>query len=181
MMIFISGIPIDLRGFLMYAGCNVNSYTQEDRVKKTKLLDFIATKITILSKSIPEVTGTDRILRSRAMQNVSNFEFDDQDNTKCNKDTTGLVTMNTYSRGHLFFVTSGGFIRYWSPLYRSESTSQVAIPTIKYLELYMREYENIDNTYLFYDNMVKYHLKIEKLSFCHKLKLSNPYRVATLM
>ena len=38
MMIFISGIPIDLRGFLMYAGCNVNSYTQEDRVKKTKLL-----------------------------------------------------------------------------------------------------------------------------------------------
>ena len=36
-----------------------------------------------LSKSIPEVTGTDRILRLHVMQNVSNFEFDDQDNTKC--------------------------------------------------------------------------------------------------
>ena len=48
MMIVISGIPIDLRGFLMCAGCNVNSYTQEDRVKKTKLLDFIANKITII-------------------------------------------------------------------------------------------------------------------------------------
>ena len=91
MMIFISGIPIDLRGFLMYAGCNVNSYTQEDRVKKTKLLDFIATKITILSKSIPEVTGTDRILRSRAMQNVSNFEFDDQDNTNVTRAPQALL------------------------------------------------------------------------------------------
>ena len=91
MMIVISGIPIDLRGFLMCAGCNVNSYTQEDRVKKTKLLDFIATKITILSKSIPEVTGTDRILRSRAMQNVSNFEFDDQDNTNVTRAPQALL------------------------------------------------------------------------------------------
>ena len=62
--------------------------------------------------------------------------------------------MNTYSRGHLFFVTSGGIIRYWSPLYRSETTSQVSIPTIKYLELFIREYKNIDDTFLFYDNMV---------------------------
>ena len=38
--------------------------------------------------------------------------------------------MKTYSRGHLFYVTSRGIIRFWSPLYRSESTSQVAIPTI---------------------------------------------------
>jgi len=63
--------------------------------------------------------------------------------------------MNTFSRGHLFFVTSGGIIRYWAPLYRSESTSQVAIHTIKYLELYIREYKNIDDSFLFYDNMVK--------------------------
>ena len=68
--------------------------------------------------------------------------------------TTGQVTMNTFSRGHLFFVSSGGIIRYWQPLYKSEGTAQVSIHTIKYLELYMREYENIDNTFLFYDNMV---------------------------
>ena len=57
--------------------------------------------------------------------------------------------MNTYSRGHLFFVTSSGIIRYWNPLYKSESTSQVAIHTIKYLELY----KNVDDVFLFYDNM----------------------------
>ena len=58
---------------------------------------------------------------------------------KCNKDTTGLVTMNTFSRGHLFFVSSGGIIRYYSPLYKSEGTAQVFIHTIKYLELYILE------------------------------------------
>ena len=45
----------------------------------------------ILSKSIPEVTGTDRILRSRAMQNVSNFEFDDQDNTNVTRAPQALL------------------------------------------------------------------------------------------
>jgi len=90
------------------------------------------------------------------MKSANNFELTlDQEETNCNKDTTGLVTMNTYSRGHLFYVTSRGIIRFWSPLYRSESTSQVAIPTIKYLELYIREYKNIDDTYLFYNNMVR--------------------------
>ena len=41
---------------------------------------------------------------------------------------TRLVT--TYSGGHLFYVTSGGIIRFWSPLHLSESISQVGISTI---------------------------------------------------
>ena len=32
-------------------------------------------------------------------------------------------------------------------------TAQVSIHTIKYLELYVKHYENIDNAFLFYDNM----------------------------
>ena len=66
--------------------------------------------------------------------------------------TTGLVTMNTFSRGHLFFVTSGGIIRYWAPVYRSES---IAIHTIKYLELYIHEYKNIDNSFYFMTTWLK--------------------------
>ena len=81
-----------------------------------------------------------------------NFKVTNSRST-CNKDTTGLVTMNTFSRGHLFFVTSGGIIRYWSPLYRSGGTAQVSVCTSKYLELYFSEYKNIDDSFLFYDNM----------------------------
>ena len=55
----------------------------------------------------------------------------------------------------MFYVSSGGIIRYYSPLYKSEGTAQVSIHTIKYLELYIKEYENIDDAFLFYDNMVK--------------------------
>ena len=52
----------------------------------------------------------------------------------------------------IFYVTPGAIIRFWSTLYLSESISQVVIPTIKYLELYMRECLNINDTNLFYDN-----------------------------
>lgn len=60
--------------------------------------------------------------------------------------------MNTFSREHLFFVSSGGIIRYYSPLYISEGTAQVSTHTIKCIE-FIREYKNIDDAFLFYDNM----------------------------
>ena len=56
---------------------------------------------------ISQVTGKDRILKSKAMKSANNFELtQDQEGTNYNKDRTGRVTMNTYSRGHLFYVTS---------------------------------------------------------------------------
>ena len=48
------------------------------------------------------------------MKSANNFELTQDQGTNFNKDTSGLVT--TYSRGHLFYVTSGGIIRFWSPL-----------------------------------------------------------------
>ena len=69
--------------------------------------------------------------------------------------STPFILFNNFLRGHLFFVTSGGFIRYWAPLYKSEGTAQVSVHTIKYLELYVREHQNIDDSFLFYDNMVR--------------------------
>ena len=123
-------------------------------LKKDVVLKSISKQITIGSQTVAAVTGTDRILRSSTMQNKESFELIKDREINCNKDTTGLVTFHTYSRGHLFFVSSSGIIRFWSPLYKSESTSQVAIQTINYLDLYVRRYRNIDDKYLFYDNMV---------------------------
>ena len=73
----------------------------------------------------------------------------------CNKDTEGLVTLNTYSRGHLFFVHPGGIICYWAPLYRSEDPTQVSIPTIKFCSLIIKicTVAMISTIFLFYDNM----------------------------
>ena len=142
----IAGIPVELRGFLKYAGCNLDTFTKDDRKKKVLLLEDIAKKIKIESRTISAENRTDRILRSSAMNVTKNFEGINESD-KCNKDTQGLVTMHNYSRGQLFYVTSGGFIRYWAPLYKSESTSQVAVHTIRYLELYIREYKNIDDVF----------------------------------
>ena len=56
-----------------------------------------------MSESIGKVTGTERILRSSAMKTDTNFDRSDAgEQIVCNKDTTGVVTLNTFSRGHLF-------------------------------------------------------------------------------
>ena len=40
------------------------------------------------------------------------------DETLCNKDTGGLKTLQSWSRGIFFIVSAGGHIEYWQPLYR---------------------------------------------------------------
>ena len=35
----LSGIPVDLRGFLKYPGCNVYAYTISDKKKKNDFLE----------------------------------------------------------------------------------------------------------------------------------------------
>ena len=63
----------------------------------------------------------DKTYWTKAIREKTNFDVQSSTTrTTCNKDTTGLVTLNTFSRGHLFYVSSGGIIRYYSPLYKSE-------------------------------------------------------------
>ena len=60
------------------------------------------------SQTVAEETKTDRILRSEAIKKKENFKIANT-RSACNKDTTGLVTMNTFSRiektrsMHLYF------------------------------------------------------------------------------
>ena len=93
--------------------------------------------------------------RSHALKEPESFTNTGDAQEQCNKDVEGLVTMNAFSRGHLFYVSSGGFIKYWAPLYNSESPTQVAVTTIKYCALTAKKHrDKLDNMYLFYDNMV---------------------------
>ena len=115
----------------------------------------IANKLRIKSLSVAAQTGTERILRSDAMKATDTFDRIVDEQSHCNKDTEGLTTMNTYSRGHLFFVHPGGIIRYWAPLYRSEDLTQVSLPTIKFCSLIIQvcTVAMISTIFLFYDNM----------------------------
>ena len=51
----------------------------------------------MLLQTVAEETKTDRILRSDAIKKKDNFRISNA-RSACNKDTTGLVTMNTLSR-----------------------------------------------------------------------------------
>ena len=62
---------------------------------------------------------------------------------------------NSISSEHLMFVHPSGIIRYWAPLFRSESPSQVSLIIIKYLALFIYIYKTVilSTFFLFYDNM----------------------------
>ena len=92
-------------------------------------------------------------------------------------DTEGKSTLNCYSRGHLFYVQPTGIIRYWQPLYKSESTSQVAVTTIKFCVLFVKTLyiTVLSSIFLFYDNMCN--LERMKLWTSDKRKLTSQARL----
>ena len=73
-------------------------------------MEEISEKLKLSINSIAVTTGTDRILRIQALIYKKSFEKVNMQEENCNKETEGVVTMNTYSRGHLFFVSSSGII-----------------------------------------------------------------------
>ena len=79
-----------MREFLKTAGCNPDNYTREDRKKKESLLLEISKKLQIKSESVGQVTGNDRILRSKAVKVQANFSRLEDNGGWCNKDTEVL-------------------------------------------------------------------------------------------
>ena len=107
------GVPNKLRDFLEYCGCDTEHFTKSDRAKKEAVLTKLSRQFNVTSRSVAEVTGTEMILRERKFSRKENFDKVGDGDPDCNKDTEGVVTMNCYSRGHVFFVHGGGIIRYW--------------------------------------------------------------------
>ena len=101
------GVPTKLKEFLRYCGCDPKTYDKVDRQKKEAVLRDLSKKIKVKSASIADVTGTSMILRARNFSVQENFdrENDNDPRGNCNKDTEGIITLNTYSRGHQVFVS----------------------------------------------------------------------------
>ena len=79
------GIPLILKDFLVYCGCNVSKYSKTEKQKRNVELERISAKINIKSDTIGTVTGTDRILRSSAIKEKENFQVRIDGDIDCNK------------------------------------------------------------------------------------------------
>lgn len=103
---------------------------------------------------------------------------DDNDDT-CRKDIGETSKLRRRSRGILAFVTGGGIIKSWDPLYKSEGPTQVAILMIKYLHKILKDVDPEEwiNMFLCYDNMC--HVDSLKL-LIHPLSLEEPYHTMWL-
>ncbi|XP_046857183.1 uncharacterized protein LOC124450595 [Xenia sp. Carnegie-2017] len=95
----------------------------------------------------------------------------EQTKTKCNKETGGKQRLQKWSSGHLFIVRGGGIIDKWSPLYRSESPSQVFLITLSWLRIMLKEINpmNWSSVFFPYDNVPPRWLTSSEKKFCHGL------------
>ena len=126
-----------------------------------------------LTKKVEDVQGTKYLLRNRQIANKENFKTEQTEND-CRKDIGESPRLHRRSRGVEAVVSGGGIVEYWSPLYKSEGPTQVALIMLKYLQLRLegKNVEDFDKFYLSYDNMC--HVDTLKL-LSGELSLPEPF------
>ena len=153
------GYPSDLREFLISCGTKNNPVDPNKYSKPMKhlvewTLSRISQRVEPTNETSTDAQGTTYLLRNRNIANEANFTLlgDGED---CNKDTGEIQRLQRFSKGIIMFVTGGGIIRSWAPIYKSESPTQVVLLMIKHLQLSLQNIspENWHKIFLVYDNM----------------------------
>ena len=156
------GYPTELREFLK--SCSGDGHEEVNPDNFTKIMqDRVARVLKKISTDIPDSTkfkssvdaqGTGYLLRDRNIITKATVQMTG-DGEDCNKDTGTKVRLRRWSRGVFAIVRGGGHIEYFSPLYKSESPTQVATITLKFLLEALKhiEVESWSKVFLSYDNM----------------------------
>lgn len=162
-------VPTDIRAFLKYCGIQHSDKDDESNdVSNEELCGQEVSKVDSILTSLhnDEVSK----LGNSAVQSQGNTEFIEKEAdavnsilhdcietepTACNKETGAKQRLQKWSRGHLFIVRGGGIIDKWSPLFKSESPSQVFIIVLSWLCVILRNINpaNWSKLFLAYDNM----------------------------
>ena len=151
-------IPTGLRQFIAYCGADSNSYDKDWKGKvKAKLAE-------ISERNKQESTGSTSIFDQGIGMIIENSNIANKENVteeiddtvdKCRKDIGEPTRLRRRNRGILAFVSAGGIIRSWDPLYKSEGPTQVALLMIKYLKKFLKDIdpELWMEVFMSYDNM----------------------------
>ena len=170
------GFPSELRDFLEKCGANPKLYNKEGKSKVKEVLLELSSKSENnddVTKTVEDVQGTKYLLRNRQIANKENFKTEQNEND-CRKDIGEAPRLHRRSRGVEAVVSGGGIVEYWSPLFKSEGPTQVALIMLKYLQLKLegKNVEDFSKFYLSYDNMC--HVDTLKL-LSDELSLPEPF------
>jgi hypothetical protein len=167
------GYPSDLRKFLEKCGATPSAYSKEGKSKVTKVLQSLS-KHDPQTSTVGDAQGVTHFLRNKKIANKENFKSSD---SECRKDIGENTRLHRRSRGVECIVSGGGIVNYWSPLYKSEGPTQVALIMLKFLLLFFQAKANItredfENFFMSYDNIC--HVDELKL-LANRLALPAPY------
>ena len=175
------GKPTLLNDFIKHCGVDPDALTKDGKGKMSAVLAAMAKNAIQLEKESTfdnsDSQGTNYLLRNRNISKPENFKVDANKEEDCRKDTgEKVVQKRTLSRGVFCFVSGGGIIRSWSPLYKSEGPTQVALLMTSFLETYLGlvipNPEDWAKFFLSYNNMCH----IDELKLLHvKLNLTEPF------
>ena len=118
------GHPSGLRDFIKSCGADPNHYTKEGMGKVASVLESLSQKN---SASVEDKDtsggsqGTSQLLKNKEIMKKENFVVNDHNDDgveQCRKDVGDRIQLRRRSRGVEVFVTGGGIIRQWSPIYK---------------------------------------------------------------
>ena len=118
------GHPSGLRDFIQSCGADPNQYTKEGLRKVALVLQSLSV---LKSANVDDEDtsggsqGITHLLLNNDIMKKENFALKDDKNDgddQCSKDVGNRLTLRRRSRGVEVFVTGGGIIRQWSPIYK---------------------------------------------------------------
>ena len=118
------GHPSGLREFIKKCGADPNSYNKEGLRKVQEVIKSFADSVSAKlsdDHTVGDSQGTKALLTNKHIMKRTNFQIeeDDEDHDKpCRKDIGDKMQLRRRSRGVEVFVTGGGIIRQWAPIYK---------------------------------------------------------------
>ena len=118
------GHPSGLRDFIQSCGADPNQYTKEGLKKVASVLQSLSD---LKSANVEDEDtsgasqGTTQLLSNKQIMNKDNLVLYDDNNVgeeQCRKDVGDRLQLRRRSRGVEVFVTGGGIIRQWAPIYK---------------------------------------------------------------
>ncbi|XP_068688818.1 uncharacterized protein [Montipora foliosa] len=161
-------VPTDIHGFLKYCGIQRENTGDDSDPSSEEILDKEVSKVekglsslgngptSDVGNSFVEAQGNARFIeREHGALTALLQDCLEPQPTSCSKETGGKQRLQKWSRGHLFIVRGGGIIDKWSPLFKSESPSQVFIIVLSWLFTILKCINplNWDKIFVSYDNM----------------------------
>ena len=126
--------PTDLRGFLKSCKTDPNKQDKEARGKVDAVLKQMSEAVEVSQTTVGVDQGTEFMMRNDELLTSEKLKTISDKVEECRKDVGDVKKLRRYNRGIFVACSGGGHVWSFDTLYKSESTTQVGLLKLKYVQ-----------------------------------------------